>query len=143
MTEKQVYDLLIKASSTKLITNLVDENNSNNYHHVTRGYNTIKWFKKNRHCFKKTTINIDNNIIFVDEYLNSNKPGYLGYYYYSMLNHNDGFVDNILTFNIYLSVNDVLNGEVYYTTNKLERRRVKIEKIKELIKKKKYGIQKI
>jgi len=55
------------------------------------------------------------------------KRGYLHYLYYNSIDRFDN--GNIMKYNIYVPIDDVLDGKPFYTTNKIERRKLKIEKL--------------
>jgi hypothetical protein len=56
------------------------------------------------------------------------KRGYLEYFYYDYTNCSDKLLK--VRYNLYLSVNDVLDGKPFFTTTRAERRKIKLENIK-------------
>ncbi len=100
----------------------VDETNCNMHHRVTYGGITGTYGKENG--YKITLININNHLIEVF-YHKSNKIGYLGYYHY---------ISNGVKFDIYVPVDYVLEGKIFYTDRKEYRRNYKVRKLIENIK---------
>ena len=80
--------------------------------------------------FINIDINIDNYNITVYTHKNM-KRGYLHYFYYN----SDNCFENgeKFKYNIYLPVDDVLDNKPFFTTNIIERRTLKLEKLKNKI----------
>jgi hypothetical protein len=77
-------------------------------------------------------INIDNYKLKVYTYP-TYKRGYLQYFYYVS---NETFPNgNIIKYDLYLPVDEVLDGFNFFTSTKIERRKLKIIQLKEKIKK--------
>lgn len=118
--------ILWEAVEKKLRLDGVDETNINNHRRVTISGHSKKEDSESSTDYIKTVININNHPIEV--YTNKHfRKGYLHYYHY----HSDGKFDNgnKYTFDIYLPVNNVLDGDIFYTTTKEERRNLKIKKL--------------
>jgi len=119
----------MKAQNQKLRIDGVDETNINNHYRVTTsGSGSLnKHTIKNRSDIVNVFINIDNHLIEVYTYKHFEKEaGKLYYFYFFGL-------DNDLKYNIYVPVNYILNGEIFYTDRKEGRRNYKLKKIIEKI----------
>lgn len=114
----------------------VDGNYSNYYNHCT----TMSGFTRNLKGelleysnsldYIKIDITIDSEIITLYTHKNL-KRGYMHYFHYNSENRfNDG---GKFKYDLYLASDDVLDDKPFFTTNPLERRKLKILKLKERI----------
>jgi hypothetical protein len=117
-------NILYRAIKNRVRIEGIDETNNNNHYrcniHHTPSTRKSPLFKKNE---EKVIINVDNVPLEFLTHKEYNR-GYLHYYTYS--NKINGY-----WIQFYLPVDLVLDGKIFYTTTKIERRKLKINQLKE------------
>jgi len=116
---------------------------------LKRGIEKRLWTEPHRPPFGYSITMSSNNISSRDDYINIDimidqhiitlythkdyKKGYLHYFHYDS---NEKFDNgNDIKYDLYLSVNDVLDGKEFFTTTIIERRELKIRQLKEKLEK--------
>lgn len=109
---------LYRALNNMVRIDNVDETNVNNHYKASLSPFSSHTLKQKR--FEKVLINIDNVLIEFETRDNYN-TGHLQYYVYP------NKIGGRHYMNLYIPVDYVLNGEIFYTTTKEERRTYKIK----------------
>ena len=114
--------VLYRALKNQVRLEGVDETNINVHHRASLSVFSSHILADKSEQFEKVIIWIDNVPIKFTTY-KGGKRGYLHYYVYSEK------INNIYWMNLYLPVDGVLDGKIFYTRRKEERRNIKLKKL--------------